>query len=100
MITIFCDFRQFSAKNWRFLKNQCCDQIFAYFSFVLSKNHNGAPCSHCVDLQLYGHDAADDRCVAQHSERRVLRVQAQVPDPAQHLQNKGTRGRPNVILSI
>jgi hypothetical protein len=34
MIKIFCDFRQFSAKNWRFLKNQCYDQNFAYFSFV------------------------------------------------------------------
>jgi hypothetical protein len=28
MITIFCDFRQFLAKNWHFLKNQCCDQFF------------------------------------------------------------------------
>jgi hypothetical protein len=53
-----CDFRQFSAKKWRFLKNQCYDQNFAYFSFVLSqkrqffrrifrrkyfKNHNIGP---------------------------------------------------------
>jgi hypothetical protein len=29
MITIFCDFSQFSAKNWRFIKNQCYDQIFS-----------------------------------------------------------------------
>jgi hypothetical protein len=28
MITIFCDFCQFSAKKWRFLKNQYYDQIF------------------------------------------------------------------------
>jgi hypothetical protein len=38
MITIFCDFRQFSAKKIGvFLKNQCYDQNFAYFSFVLSQ---------------------------------------------------------------
>jgi hypothetical protein len=29
MITIFGDFRQFSAKNGVFLKNQCYDQNFA-----------------------------------------------------------------------
>jgi FAD synthase len=29
MITIFCDFQQFSAKNGVFLKNQCYDQNFA-----------------------------------------------------------------------
>jgi hypothetical protein len=29
MITIFCEFRQFSAKNGVFLKNQCYDQNFA-----------------------------------------------------------------------
>jgi hypothetical protein len=61
MITIFCDFRQFSAKNAVFLKNQCYDQNFEKFSFVLSrkrqffrrifqqkyfKNHNIGP-RHC-----------------------------------------------------
>jgi hypothetical protein len=40
MITIFCDFWQFSAKQIGvFLKNQCYDQNVAYFSFVLSKNN-------------------------------------------------------------
>jgi hypothetical protein len=29
MITIFCDFCQFSAKKIGFFKNQCYDQIFA-----------------------------------------------------------------------
>jgi hypothetical protein len=38
MITIFCDFRQFSAKKIGvFLKNQCYDQFFSKFSFVLSQ---------------------------------------------------------------
>jgi hypothetical protein len=38
MNTIFCDFSQFSAeKIGVFLKNQCYDQNFAYFSFVLSQ---------------------------------------------------------------
>jgi hypothetical protein len=30
-------FANFRWKNWRFLKNQCFDQIFKYFSFVLSQ---------------------------------------------------------------
>jgi hypothetical protein len=30
-------FDNFRRKNWRFLKNQCYDQIFAWFSFVLSQ---------------------------------------------------------------
>jgi hypothetical protein len=30
-------FEKFRRKNWRFLKNQCYDQLFAYFSFVLSQ---------------------------------------------------------------
>jgi hypothetical protein len=30
----------FVEKNGFFLKNKCCDQIFAYFSFVLSKKTN------------------------------------------------------------
>jgi hypothetical protein len=29
MITIFCDFRLFPAKKWRFSKNHSYDQIFA-----------------------------------------------------------------------
>jgi hypothetical protein len=38
MIAIFCDFRQFSAKKIGvFLKNQCYDQNFAGFTFVLSQ---------------------------------------------------------------
>jgi hypothetical protein len=38
MITIFCDFRQFFRKKIGvFLKNQCYDQNFAYFTFVLSQ---------------------------------------------------------------
>jgi hypothetical protein len=37
MITIFCDFCQFSAKNGGFLKNECYDQLFSKFSFVLSQ---------------------------------------------------------------
>jgi hypothetical protein len=38
MITIFCDFWQFSAKKIGvFLKNQCYDQIFAKTSCSLSK---------------------------------------------------------------
>jgi hypothetical protein len=44
MITIICDFRQFSAifaifgeKIGFFLKNQCYDQNFAQFAFVLSQ---------------------------------------------------------------
>jgi hypothetical protein len=65
MITIFCDFCQFSAKKIGvflknqcydnnflrfltifgekigvFLKNQCYDQNFAYFSFVLSQKRH------------------------------------------------------------
>jgi hypothetical protein len=28
MITIFCDFGQFSAKKWHFSQNQCYDQNF------------------------------------------------------------------------
>jgi hypothetical protein len=59
MITIFCNFWQFSAKNWHFYqKNQCYDQFFAQFTSVLSqkrqffrwifrrkylKNHNIGP---------------------------------------------------------
>jgi ABC-type uncharacterized transport system fused permease/ATPase subunit len=59
MITIFCDFRQFSAKKIGVLpKYQCYDQLFSKFSFVLSqkrqffrkkfrrkyfKNHNIGP---------------------------------------------------------
>jgi hypothetical protein len=38
IITIFCDFCQFLAKKLAFFsKNQCCDQNFAIFCFVLSK---------------------------------------------------------------
>jgi hypothetical protein len=37
MITIFCDFHQFSAKNGVFLKNQCYDPLFEEFSSVLSQ---------------------------------------------------------------
>jgi hypothetical protein len=38
MITIFCDFPQFSAKKIDvFLKYQCYDQLFSKFSFVLSQ---------------------------------------------------------------
>jgi hypothetical protein len=38
MITIFCDFSQFSAKKIGvFLKFQCYDQLFSKFSFVLSQ---------------------------------------------------------------
>jgi hypothetical protein len=37
-LSIFCDFRQISAKKMAlFFKNQCYDQNFAYFSFVLSQ---------------------------------------------------------------
>jgi hypothetical protein len=70
MITIFCDFWQFSAKKLVvfFKKKQCYNQNFAYFSFVLSqkrqlfrwifrqkylKNHNIGPCSKaakCIGL--------------------------------------------------
>jgi hypothetical protein len=35
MITIFCDFSQFSRKNCRFIKNQWYDQLFSKFGFVL-----------------------------------------------------------------
>jgi hypothetical protein len=38
MITIFCDFPQFSAKIGVFLKYQCYDQIISKFGFVLSQN--------------------------------------------------------------
>jgi hypothetical protein len=37
IITIFCDFLQFSTKNGVFLKNQCYDQILAKTSNSLSK---------------------------------------------------------------
>jgi hypothetical protein len=37
MITIFCDFRPFSARNGVILKNRSYDQIFALFSFVLNQ---------------------------------------------------------------
>jgi hypothetical protein len=38
MITVFGDFRQFSAKKIGvFIKTQCYDQIFAQSSFVLSQ---------------------------------------------------------------
>jgi hypothetical protein len=40
MITIFCDFYQFSAKNGVFLKYQYYDQLFSKFSFVLSQKHH------------------------------------------------------------
>jgi hypothetical protein len=41
MITMFCDFCQFSAKIIGvFLKNQCYDHIFAKTSSSLSKNGN------------------------------------------------------------
>jgi hypothetical protein len=40
MMTIFCDFQ---PKKCRFIKNQCSDQIFAQFSFVLSQNANFLP---------------------------------------------------------
>jgi hypothetical protein len=42
MMTIFCDFRQFLAKNLAhlFLKNQSYDQHFAQFSFIWSQNTN------------------------------------------------------------
>jgi hypothetical protein len=62
----FCDFRQFSAKKIGvFLINQCHDEIFAKFSFVLSqkrqffrqifwrkyfKNHNIGPWGHIRQL--------------------------------------------------
>jgi len=42
-----------------------------------------------ADLQRHGHLAAADQRLAQHPERRLLRVQTQVPDPAQHLQDQG-----------
>jgi hypothetical protein len=37
MITIFCNFWQFSAKIGFFLKNLCYDQIFSVTSSSLSK---------------------------------------------------------------
>jgi hypothetical protein len=41
MITIFCYFSQFSAKKIGvFLKNQCHDQNFAFFAFVLSQKRH------------------------------------------------------------
>jgi hypothetical protein len=41
MITIFCDFCQFSAKNGGFfLKNQCYDIFFAKLAVVCAKNAN------------------------------------------------------------
>jgi hypothetical protein len=41
MITIFCDFCQFAAKNGVFLKNECYDPFFHNTgSFVLSKNRH------------------------------------------------------------
>jgi hypothetical protein len=40
MITIFCDFLTIFGKKLAFFsKNQCYDQNFAYFSFVLSQKH-------------------------------------------------------------
>jgi hypothetical protein len=33
-------FDNFWRKNWRFLKNQCYDQNFAYFSFFMRQNAN------------------------------------------------------------
>jgi Holliday junction resolvasome RuvABC DNA-binding subunit len=41
MITIFCDFSQFSAKKIGvFLKYQCNDQIILKFGFVLSQKRH------------------------------------------------------------
>jgi hypothetical protein len=42
MITIFCDFRQISAKKFwgTFLKNQCYGPIFGLFCFVSSQNRH------------------------------------------------------------
>jgi hypothetical protein len=40
MITIFGDFSIFWPKIGVFLKNQCYDQKFALFSFVLSQKHH------------------------------------------------------------
>jgi hypothetical protein len=37
MITIFGDFWQFWTKNWRFIKIQCCVQIFTKTSSSLRK---------------------------------------------------------------
>jgi hypothetical protein len=59
MITIFCDFRQFFGENIGvFLKNQCYDQFFSYFTFELSQKrqffreiffyHNIGPSFACV----------------------------------------------------
>jgi hypothetical protein len=62
----FCDFWQFSAKKmWVFLNNQCYDQNFALFAFVLGqnaiflqknlrkyfKNHNIGP-RFCADITI------------------------------------------------
>jgi hypothetical protein len=38
MITIFCDFRQFSAKTGVFLKKQCHDQIWHNLALFRVKN--------------------------------------------------------------
>jgi hypothetical protein len=35
LLSQFLRFWQFAAKIGVFLKNQCCDQLFTYFSFVL-----------------------------------------------------------------
>jgi hypothetical protein len=40
MITIFCDFCQFSAKKMAFSQNQCYDEIFATTSSSSRKNAN------------------------------------------------------------
>jgi hypothetical protein len=76
MITIFCDFCQFSAKKLCvFLKNQCYAQIFAKNSSSLSKkaifhrkirrkylkNHNICPWSRLPDIRFGGEDEITDR---------------------------------------
>jgi hypothetical protein len=40
MNTIFCEFGQFSAKNWRFSQKPMLRSIFSKFSFVLSKKRH------------------------------------------------------------
>jgi hypothetical protein len=40
MITIFCDFRQFSAKNGGFLKKQCYHKIFEYIIWLCFEKKN------------------------------------------------------------
>jgi hypothetical protein len=39
MITIFCDFCQFSAKNWRFLKNQCYESKTPIFRNIFRRKY-------------------------------------------------------------